>query len=65
MDLADLEAHGHSLARYVLDAERAGQPYIAAQLRERLDTARRVWQGRAAHAAPLRFPFDAAPLLAA
>src|ERR1700712_4322123 len=26
MELAALEAHGHSLAKYVLDAERAGQP---------------------------------------
>jgi len=65
MPLADLEAHGHSLAKYVRDAEAAHQPFIAAQMRERLDTARRVWRGRAAQAAPLPFPFDAAPLLAA
>jgi len=65
MDLADLEAHGHSLAKYVLDAERAHQPYVAAQLRERLDTARQVWRERVARATPLPFPFDAAPLLAA
>ncbi len=65
MDLPTLEAHGHSLARYVLDAERANQPYIAAQMRERLDTARRVWQERVTEVTPLAFPFDAAPLLAA
>jgi len=65
MDLADLEAHGHSLAKYVLDAERAHQPYVAAQLRERLDTARQVWRERVTRATPLPFPFDAAPLLAA
>jgi len=65
MPLADLEAHGHSLAKYVRDAEAAHQPFIASQMRERLDTARRVWRGRAAQAAPLPFPFDAAPLLAA
>jgi len=65
MDLPTLEAHGHSLAKYVMQAEAAHQPYIAAQLRERLDTARRVWRERAAQAAPLPFPFDAAPLLAA
>ncbi len=56
LPLADLAAHGHSLAKYVLQAEAAGQPSIAGQLRERLDTARRVWRERAAHAAPLRFP---------
>ncbi len=65
MDLAALEAHGHSLAKYVLDAERAHQPYVAAQMRERLDTARRVWRERATSGAPFPFPFDAAPLLAA
>lgn len=65
MPLADLEAHGHSLAKYVLDAEAAHQPAIAAQLRERLDTARRVWRERVTHVTPLPFPFDAAPLLAA
>ncbi len=65
MDLADLEAHGHSLAKYVMQAEAAHQPYIAAQMRERRATARLVWRGRAAQAAPLPFPFDAAPLLAA
>lgn len=63
MDLAALEAHGHSLAKYVTQAEAAHQPYIAAQLRERLDTARRVWQERATQAAPLRFP-AALPLAA-
>ncbi len=51
MPLAELEAHGHSLAAYVMQAEAAYQPYIAAQLRERLDTARRVWRERAAQAA--------------
>jgi hypothetical protein len=60
MPLADLEAHGQSLAKYVMQAEAAGQPAIASQLCERLDTARRVWQERAAHAAPLAFPRDAA-----
>ncbi len=65
MPLADLEAHGHSLAKYVLDAEAAHQPFIAAQLRERLDTARQVWRERAAQTAPRLFPVDAAPLLAA
>jgi len=65
MDLADLEAHGHSLAKYVLQAERAHQPSIAAQLRERLDTARRVWRERVTRVTPLPFPCDAAPLLAA
>ncbi len=65
MDLADLEAHGLSLAKYVLDAEAAHQPYVAAQLRERLDTARRVWRERATLVAPRPFPCDAAPLLAA
>jgi len=65
MDLADLEAHGHSLAKYVMQAEEAHQPSIAAQLRERLDTARRVWRERVARTTPLPFPFDAAPLLAA
>ncbi len=65
MDLADLEAHGQSLAKYVLDAEAAHQPYIAAQMRERLDTARKVWRERVARVTPLPFPFDAAPLLAA
>jgi len=65
MDLADLEAHGHSLAKYVLDAERAHQPYVAAQMRERLDTARQVWRERMTQVIPLPYPFDAAPLLAA
>jgi len=66
MDLAELEAHGHSLAKYVLDAERAHQPYVAAQMRERLDTARQVWRGRMRQVIPLRpYPCDAAPLLAA
>ncbi len=65
MDLAELEAHGHSLAKYVLDAERAHQPYVAAQLRERLDTARRVWRERVTQVIPLPYPFNAAPLLAA
>jgi hypothetical protein len=65
MDLATLEAHGHSLAKYVMQAEAAYQPYIAAQLHERLDTARRVWRERVTQITPLPFPFDAAPLLAA
>ncbi len=65
MPLADLEAHGQSLAKYVLDAERAHQPYVAAHLRERLDTARRVWRGRMTQVIPRPYPFDAAPLLAA
>ncbi len=65
MDLAALEAHGHSLAKYVLDAERAHQPYIAAQMRERLDTARQVWRERVTQVIPIPFPCDAAPLLAA
>jgi len=65
MDLAALEAHGHSLAKYVLDAEAVHQPYIAAQMRERLDTARKVWRERVTRVTPLPFPFDAAPLLAA
>jgi len=65
MDLADLEAHGHSLAKYVMQAEAAHQPYVAAQLRERLDTARRVWRERVTRVTPLPFPCDAAPLLAA
>ena len=65
MDLAELEAHGHSLAKYVMQAEAAHQPYIAAQMRARLDTARRVWRERVMRVTPLPFPFDAAPLLAA
>jgi hypothetical protein len=65
MDLPTLEAHGHSLAKYVMQAEAAHQPYIAAQLRERLDTARRVWRERVTRVTPLPFPCDAAPLLAA
>ncbi len=65
MDLADLEAHGHSLAKYVMQAEAAHQPYIAAQLRERLDTARLVWRERVTQVTPLSYPFAAAPLLAA
>jgi len=65
MDLADLEAHGHSLAKYVMQAEAAHQPYIAAQLREQLDTARQVWRERVTQVIPLPFPCDAAPLLAA
>ncbi len=65
MDLADLEAHGHSLAKYVMQAEAAHQPYIAAQLREGLDTTRRVWRERVARVTLLPFPCDAAPLLAA
>ena len=65
MDLAELEAHGHSLAKYVVQAEAAHQPYIAAQMRERLDTARRVWRERMTKVIPLPSPFDAAPLLAA
>jgi len=65
MDLADLEAHGHSLAAYVAQAEAAHQPYIAAQLRERLDMARRVWRQRVTRVTRLPFPTDAVPLLAA
>ncbi len=62
--LADLEAHGHSLAKYVMQAEAAHQPSIAAQMRERLDTARRVWQERVTRVTPRPFPFAAAPLAA-
>ena len=68
MDLAELEAHGHSLAAYVMQAEAAYQPFIAAQMRERLDTARRVWRERVSTLdtrLSFPFPFDAAPLLAA
>jgi len=65
MDLAELEAHGHSGAKYVIQAETAHQPSIAAQLRERLDTARQVWRARMTRVIPLPYPFDAAPLLAA
>lgn len=61
MDLADLEAHGHSLAKYVMQAEAAHQPYIAAQLRERLDTARQVWRERAAEATPTRIHLEFGP----
>lgn len=64
MDLADLEAHGHSLVKYVMQAEAAHQPSIAAQMRERLDTARRVWQERVTRVTPRPFPFAAAPLAA-
>jgi hypothetical protein len=65
MDRPTLEAHGHSLAKYVMQAEAAHQPYIAAQLRERLDTARQVWRERMTKVIPFSYPFDAAPLLAA
>jgi len=53
MGTAALAAHGHSLAKHVLDAAAAGQVWIAANLRRQLHEAREVRQARrAAGAAP-------------
>lgn len=52
LPLSDLVAHGQSLVKHILAADAAGQLWIAANLRQLLDTARIVWKERAAQAAP-------------
>lgn len=44
MTMAELVAHGESLVKYVLDAEAAGQVWLAGNFRQQLDEARVVWQ---------------------
>lgn len=54
---AELLAHGQSIVKYVLEADAAGQTWIAANLRVQLDEARVAWKAQgAASAAPTVLP---------
>jgi hypothetical protein len=50
----ELLAHGQSLVKYVMEAEAAGQVWLANNFRQQLDEARIVWKERRVSAAVRR-----------